>query len=153
MTAEPSATDALGVYRCPECKRALCQDEGALRCANCSQTFPVADGIPDFIREELSESKDPELRRMTTIDRMARIYETKLWYPIVLTLYGGFQSPSLAQLIETVLGNLQTTKGRVLDIACGPGTFGRRIASPATEVFGIDVSSGMLRQGAVYAAE
>jgi ubiquinone/menaquinone biosynthesis C-methylase UbiE len=90
---------------------------------------------------------------MTTIDRMARIYETKLWYPIVLTLYGGFQSPSLAQLIETVLGNLQTTKGRVLDIACGPGTFGRRIASPATEVFGIDVSSGMLRQGAVYAAE
>ena len=40
----------------------------------------------------------------------------------------------------------------MLDVACGPGTFGRKIASPAREVWGIDVSRGMLRQGAVYAA-
>jgi ubiquinone/menaquinone biosynthesis C-methylase UbiE len=48
---------------------------------------------------------------------------------------------------------VQLTKGRVLDIACGPGTFGRRIASPSKEVFGIDVSRGMLRQGAAYVAK
>jgi ubiquinone/menaquinone biosynthesis C-methylase UbiE len=41
----------------------------------------------------------------------------------------------------------------VLDVACGPGTFGRRIASPSKEVFGIDISRGMLRQGAAYAAK
>ena len=41
--------------------------------------------------------------------------------------------------------------GRVLDVACGPGTFGRRIASPATAVFGIDVAMGMLREGVAYA--
>ena len=90
---------------------------------------------------------------MTTIDRMARIYETRLWYPIVLNVYGGFHSPSLTQLIGTVSQKVQTTEGRVLDVACGPGTYGRRIASPSKEVFGIDVSMGMLRQGAVYTAK
>ena len=39
---------------------------------------------------------------MRFIDHMARIYETKLWYPIVLNIYGGFHSPSLAQLITMV---------------------------------------------------
>jgi ubiquinone/menaquinone biosynthesis C-methylase UbiE len=89
---------------------------------------------------------------MTIIDRMARIYETRLWYPIVLNVYGGFHSPSLEQLVSTVSQNIQSTKGRVLDIACGPGTFGRRIASPSKDLFGIDVSKRMLRQGAAYSA-
>lgn len=90
---------------------------------------------------------------MRFIDRMARIYESRLWYPVVLDIYGGFRSPSLAQLISTMSQNIQSTKGRVLDVACGPGTYGRRIASPSREVFGIDVSMGMLRQGAAYVAQ
>ena len=126
------------------------QEERELRCPTCSQAYPIREGIPDFILEELSHSADPVLRRMRFIDRMARIYETRLWYPIVLNLYGGFHSPSLAQLVSTVTQKVQSTEGRVLDIACGPGTFGRRIASPSKEVFGIDVSMGMLRQGAAY---
>jgi ubiquinone/menaquinone biosynthesis C-methylase UbiE len=124
-----------------------------LRCPACSQAYPVREGIPDFILEELSQSEDPVLRRMRFIDRMARIYETRLWYPIVLNVYGGFHSPSLTQLIRIVSQKVQATKGRVLDIACGPGTYGRRIASPSKEVFGIDVSMGMLRQGAIYMAK
>jgi ubiquinone/menaquinone biosynthesis C-methylase UbiE len=40
----------------------------------------------------------------------------------------------------------------VLDVACGPGTFGRHAASASRPVFGIDVSRGMLRQGAAYTA-
>ncbi|MGO8731789.1 MAG: class I SAM-dependent methyltransferase [Terriglobia bacterium] len=90
---------------------------------------------------------------MRFIDRMGRIYETKLWYPIVLNVFGGFRSPSLAQLVSTVSQKVQSTQGRVLDVACGPGTFGRRIASPSKEVFGIDLSMGMLRQGAIYTAK
>ena len=123
-----------------------------LRCPACSRAYPITEGIPDFILEELSRSADPVLRRMRFIDRMARIYETRLWYPIVLNLYCGFHSPSLAQLVSTVSQKVQSTTGRVLDIACGPGTFGRRIASLSKEVFGIDVSMGMLRQGAAYVA-
>ena len=152
-TADTSVASELGIYACPVCKRLLCQEEGALRCPTCSQAYAIKEGIPDFILEELSRSADPVLRRMTAIDRMARIYETRLWYPIVLNVYGGFHSPSLTQLIGTVSQKVQTTEGRVLDVACGPGTYGRRIASPSKEVFGIDVSMGMLRQGAVYTAK
>ncbi len=89
---------------------------------------------------------------MRFIDRMASIYESNLWYPAVMKLYGGFHSPSLPQLVSIVTQKIQSTQGRVLDIACGPGTYGRRIASPTKEVFGIDVSMGMLRQGAAYVA-
>jgi len=140
-------------YICPTCKHILQEEADALRCLTCSRTYPIREGIPDFILEELSQSKDPVLRRMTVIDRMARIYETKLWYPLVLAVYGGFKSPSLAQLIGTVSQSIHSTTGRVLDVACGPGTFGRRIASPSKEVFGIDVSRRMLRQGMAYCAE
>ena len=153
MTASTSGASELGIYACPVCKCVLRQEEGALRCPTCSQAYPIREGIPDFIREELSRSADPVLRRMRFIDRMGRIYETKLWYPIVLNIYGGFRSPSLAQLISIVSQKVQSVQGRVLDVACGPGTFGRRIASPSKEVFGIDVSMGMLRQGAIYTAK
>jgi len=130
------------IYACPVCKRLVRREELVFRCPTCSQAYPIRESIPDFILEELSRSTDPELRRMRFIDRMAHIYESRFWYPIVLNLYGGFRSPSLAQLIGTVAQKVQSTKGRVIDIACGPGTYGRRIASPTKEVFGIDVSMG-----------
>jgi ubiquinone/menaquinone biosynthesis C-methylase UbiE/uncharacterized protein YbaR (Trm112 family) len=150
MPAESTASP-LEVYVCPACKLPLRQEEGWLRCAVCSQSYPIQSGIPEFISEELSRSKDPVLRRMRFIDRMASIYESNLWYPIVLAVYGGIHSPSLAQLISSASQMLQSTKGRLLDVACGPATFGRRVASPTRAVFGIDVSMGMLRQGAAYA--
>ena len=143
---------ATATYVCPTCKEALLEQADSLRCEACSQTYPIRDGIPEFLFGELAQSQDPVLRRMTAIDKMARIYETRLWYPIVLAVYGGFRSPSLAELIATISRNVGPAEGRVLDVACGPGTYGRRIASPSREVFGIDVSRGMLRQGAAYAA-
>ncbi len=152
-TAEMCVTGGLENYVCPACKAGLQQQDGTLRCIACSQTYPVREGIPDFIGEELSESADPVLRRMRFIDRMARIYETNLWYPVVLKVYGGFQAPSLAQLIDTVCGKIRSAEGRVLDIACGPSTFGRHVATSTKEVFGIDVSEGMLRQGVRYVTE
>jgi ubiquinone/menaquinone biosynthesis C-methylase UbiE len=129
------------------------QEDGVLRCPTCSKAYPIRQGIPDFVLEELSRSADPELRRMRFIDQIARIYETKLWYPVILKVFGGFRSRSFAQLISTIARKVEAVKGRVLDIACGPGTFGRRIASPSKQVFGIDVSMGMLRQGAAYTAK
>lgn len=153
MTADTSVTNALGIYVCPACKRPLSQEEIVLRCPTCSKAYPIREGIPDFILEELAQSSDPVLRRMRFIDKMAGIYETKLWYPIVLKVYGGLHAPSFPQLISMVTQKVQPTKGRVLDIACGPGTYGRRIASSSKEVFGIDVSMGMLRQGVAYTAK
>jgi len=68
-------------------------------------------------------------------------------------VYGGFASPSLPQLIDKVTQKLHPIKGRVLDVACGPGTYGRRVASATREVFGIDISFGMLRQGVANVAK
>jgi len=150
---DASPANEFGVYACPACRRLLRREEGTLHCPTCSKAYPITGGIPDFILEELSRSVDPVLRRMRVIDRMAGIYETKLWYPIVLNLYCGFRSPSFAELIRTVTAKVRSTQGRLLDVACGPGTYGRRVASPSKEVFGIDVSMGMLRQGAAYVAE
>src|SRR3974390_2262026 len=92
----------LDVYVCPVCKCRLSRQEAALVCRVCSNAYPIIGEIPDFIREELSRSADPVLRRMRFIDRMASIYESKLWYPLVLTVYGGLGSPTLPQLIEKV---------------------------------------------------
>jgi len=152
--ATPTAANSLVFesYSCPACKQPLLAESDRLHCANCPQTYPVVDGIPEFISGELSHSADPVLRRMTAIDRMARIYETRLWYPLVLAAYGGFRRTSLKQLIATIARNVEGIEGRILDVACGPGTYGRRIVSASREVFGIDVSRGMLRQGIAYTA-
>ena len=148
--SDRSASNKFGVYSCPACKHPLYEETGWLRCHACSKAYPIVEGIPDFILEELSRSADPVLRRMRFIDRMARIYESRLWYPIVLNIYGGFRGPSFPQLIDKVKQKVEAVTGRVLDVACGPGTYGRRVASASKEVFGIDVSMGMLRQGAAY---
>ena len=68
MTTDTSVAGELGIYACPVCKRLLRQEEGVLRCPTCSQAYPIREGIPDFILEELSRSADPVLRRMRFIE-------------------------------------------------------------------------------------
>jgi ubiquinone/menaquinone biosynthesis C-methylase UbiE len=85
------------------------------------------------------------------LDRLARIYETKLWYPFVLNFYGGLGAPSMEQLVRITADLMPVEEGYVLDAACGPGTIGRRIASERKVVYGTDISMGMLRKGLYYA--
>jgi ubiquinone/menaquinone biosynthesis C-methylase UbiE len=108
------------------------------------------NGIPDFIAGDLTESTHPVLRGVKLIDRLAPIYESKLWYPLVLNLYGGWRSTTLERLVHQISDILGGSDGLVLDAACGPGTFGRRIANRTRQVYGIDISPGMLRQGLAY---
>jgi len=152
LVTDNSVMGQLGIYICPACKHLLQRQGDMLCCPACSQAYPITEGIPDFIQEELARCADPVFRRMRFIDRMAGIYESKLWYPIVLKVYGGFRSLSFPELIVKMTEKVQPVSGRVLDVACGPGTYGRRIASSSKEVFGIDISMGMLRQGAAYVA-
>ena len=139
-------------YVCPNCKAALVATSGGLRCEACDVCFSVIDDIPEFIAGDLSANPDPQLRRMRFIDKMAGLYESQLWYPLVMKLFGGLRAPLLPQLLRSIADILEPVDGSVLDVACGPGTFGRKIARPARAVWGIDVSRGMLRQGAAFAA-
>lgn len=140
-----------GTYVCPECKNGLQPAEGALHCQQCGKAYPVRDGIPDFIMEDLTQSPNPTLRGVKSIDRLAPMYESRLWYPVVLNFFGGLKTPALPELIKIVQEILKDIDGFILDAACGPGTYGRRLQTPQRVIFGIDISLGMLRQGVAFA--
>jgi ubiquinone/menaquinone biosynthesis C-methylase UbiE len=58
----------------------------------------------------------------------------------------------LKQLTQSIYGIVGSQNGLILDAACGPGTYGRRIASQTKTVYGADASMSMMRQGARYVA-
>lgn len=153
MPITDSQLNSLKAYVCPTCKHRLRLTEKKLECMDCQVTYPIINGIPDFILEDLTQSKTPVLREVRKIDRLSRIYETKLWYPLVLNLYGGLGAPGLKTLVRIIEEMIESHKGVILDIACGPGTMGRRIASVSRTVYGIDISMGMLQRGLSYSKQ
>ena len=138
-------------YICPRCKGELNPADGGLRCDACKRTYSVRNDIPDFIGDDLRDSPNWSLRHSALFDWLAPIYETRLWYPVVMRLAGVKGIASLPELLTTVEQITGTVSGSVLDVACGPGTFGRRVAAHAESVYGIDISHGMLEQGRTYA--
>lgn len=39
----------LAILACPACKGELTEEPGKLTCAPCKKSYPVVDGIPDFL--------------------------------------------------------------------------------------------------------
>ena len=147
--------ESYGIYRCPTCKGQLEQSDLGLRCNVCAVTYPILDGVPDFILEDLAKSSNRTLRGIGKMDSSiwfefaARTYETCV-YPMVCNLLGGWHSSSLKKLAGEVSDILGSVNGLILDAACGPGTYGRRVASNSRAVYGIDASMSMLRRGVHY---
>jgi ubiquinone/menaquinone biosynthesis C-methylase UbiE len=83
------------------------------------------------------------------LNLMARIYEPCI-YPMVCNLFIGWRSTSLKDLARDLSTIIGPTNGLILDVACGPGTYGRRVASRSRSIYGIDICMSMLRQGARY---
>ena len=143
------------IYACPKCKHALEPRSGILCCHACALEYPILDGIPDFLAQELEHSNSHDLRFIAKRDGsrwlnlLASSYETYL-YPPVCNLYGGWQSTSLPELARDISDIVGPTTGVVLDVACGPGTYGRRVASTSRAIYGIDISLSMLGLGARY---
>jgi SAM-dependent methyltransferase len=119
--------------------------ENALRCDACAMTYPLLEGIPDFLLDDREQALGPVARAM--LRSIVRLYETPLWYTPILKLAGGKGAPSYAEVIRLMVDLMDVRRGVLLDVACGPGTWGRRSASPAMEVYGIDFSWSMLQQG------
>jgi ubiquinone/menaquinone biosynthesis C-methylase UbiE len=118
-------------------------------------TYPIIDGVPDFILEDLADSSNRSLRSIGKLDSStwfwlaARTYETCI-YPLVCNLLGGWRSSSLKKLAGEISDIVGSVDGIVLDAACGPGTYGRRVASKSRVIYGIDASMSMLRRGVRY---
>ncbi len=159
-TAAPEKERAIssqpyGIYVCPTCKREPELPSGSLYCHACAVSYPILDGIPDFIVEKLEENSNRSLRMLgkrdssVLLNLAAYCYE-KCIYPPVCNLFGGWHSTSLRELVRDVSDIVGSQHGVILDVACGPGTYGRRVAAASRTVYGIDASMSMLRRGARY---
>jgi len=144
-----------GLYACPACKQDLEPVHDGFSCRICARTYPIQSGIPEFVLINLEESRNRSLRVIgekdsrPMLDFLVSAYESCV-YPLVCNLWGGWRSTSLKQLAHDVADIVGSRDGVILDAACGPGTYGRRIASASRTVLGVDVSMSMLRQGAHY---
>jgi SAM-dependent methyltransferase len=138
-------------FACPLCKRPLRSVGNVLPCIECSRTYPIADGIPDFLSEA---SLAPDTLNIAKVmDFVAPIYETRFFVSVLAKLSGISGGSRLIDRIASFHSEtLNGITGSVLDVACGPATYSRRIASPSRDVYGIDISMGVLRQGMTYVA-
>jgi ubiquinone/menaquinone biosynthesis C-methylase UbiE len=137
-------------YVCPSCKGDLELREEVFVCLPCQVSYPVINGIPDFILQDLSHSSNPVFRRLWAFDILAPVYESLFWYNFFINLVGGLGSTSRKKLVHNVTDMVNIDEGTVLDVACGPGILSRHMASPSVFVHGIDASLGMLRKGVLY---
>ena len=136
-------------FVCPKCKRPLRSVNNALFCKECDRTYPIADGIPDFLSQ--ASLAPATLRIAKTMDFVAPIYESRFFISVLTKLSGVSGGLRLFDRIASFHSEtLKGITGSVLDVACGPATYSRRLASPSRNVYGIDVSMGVLRQGMTY---
>ena len=138
-------------YICPNCRLPLSAKGDRLLCETCRLEYLITNGIPDFIVEDLSGSQHPILRSVSNIDRLAKIYETWFWYPLVYHFYGGLFIPSVKEEVRMITEMVDAENGLGLDVACGTGLFTRSIAKKMRLVYGIDISKGMLEKAVKYA--
>lgn len=138
---------AVSLYVCPTCRgKLILDDDRRLVCSPCHLAYPIVDGIPNFILESLADSPHLILRRVKVFDWLARIYEVKHAYPLCARIYAGW-GVSYPRILQLIIDMVSEVLGLTVDVACGPGTLARRLAGSTREIYGIDVSWGMLRQG------
>jgi ubiquinone/menaquinone biosynthesis C-methylase UbiE len=152
MSVNPA--DEYAFYVCPTCKGPLSREPQALCCPRCSQAYPLVGTIPDFLIGT-GFGQESLVRRIEAADHsqlkwLSKLYESSLWYSLVISIYLGRKSTTLADLTQKIKSEVNVEQGRVLDVACGTATFSRRVATPWLAVYGIDVSMAMLSTGAEY---
>jgi SAM-dependent methyltransferase len=134
-------------FACPKCKRPLQPGQNALLCSECHLTYPIVAGVPNFLAESELASVAPNYRWIQMLEFLALIYEGQLWHSFILKTLAGARHSSLHSIASFISETLEGVAGFVLDVACGPATYGRRVASPSLNVYGIDFSMGTLQQG------
>jgi ubiquinone/menaquinone biosynthesis C-methylase UbiE/uncharacterized protein YbaR (Trm112 family) len=156
--------DLLPYLRCPNCRLTLALQQiraaddveivgGARVCAGCNVSYPVRDGIADF----LGSPRPPTPAQVTNeLPLTAWVYE-RGWRPFALTLLSGQpfayrrERPMVIALAEPQRGGLY------LDVACSNGLYARALARSLAgapgHVAGCDHSLPMLKQARRYARD
>ncbi len=115
---------------------------GRLTCLGCSTTFPVRDGYLDV--HPGAPEPLPPIQHLFSSRPVVAVYEG-LWRPIGYFIASNHSFPKDADRIASLI---QHRHGLILDLACGPGNFTRRVARmlPESTVIGFDLSTQMLER-------
>src|SRR5271157_3287671 len=136
-------------FACPKCKRPLRSIDNTLYCNECNRTYPIARGIPDFLSQTCLTATASRLAKV--MDLVAPVYESRLFVSVLTKLSNVNNGAQLFDRIASFhVETLKGVTGTVLDVACGPATYTRRIVSSSREAYGIDISMGVLQQGMTY---
>ena len=148
----------LHCLRCPRCREgalAAAGDPaellfGPLQCAQCGASFPVAEGIADLTVERTASKG---VQRGLENPFVARSWERYVRPALTLAVARRTLDPESETLLYRSL--MGAPEGPVLDLACGPALFARRLAKDPSgpPVVGMDLSRPMLEEGMAQSRE
>lgn len=151
----PSIAGLVPLFRCPWCREDLLRwsfpsslhglpDDGNAACSRCQRSYPLKDGILDFLAGTAHHEVITPFQRLMQFPPVTAIYE-KYWRPL------GFfvaSSSSFRRFSADLIQRLDPQKrNSILDLACGPGLLACPLAAQTPGwVIGFDLSLPMLRQ-------
>ena len=116
---------------------------GRLMCRGCRSVFPIRNGYLDF-QPDSAEQVTPIQALMQCAPIVDFLYDD-IWRPIGYFIASKHSFP---KDVDRIAALIPKHRGVILDLACGPGTFTRRIARrfPESTVIGFDLSPQMLER-------
>lgn len=129
-TAQPASLPDFLV--CPACRGRLAASGERLRCAACSAEYGRESGIPLLFAA--TGSADDVERVQAHYDHVSYEYDQV------------FSGHVVRHYLDKRLGVVRSllARGRLLDVGCGTGALAEHLARAGYEVFGVDVSPGMV---------
>jgi SAM-dependent methyltransferase len=118
-------------------------------CQTCRTVFPVRNGYLDL------HPGDPEpvppIQHLMQFPPIVAVYEG-VWRPLGYFIASKHSFP---KDVDRIASLIQRRHGMILDLACGPGNFTRRIArlAPESIVVGFDLSPQMLERAVKLTAK
>ena len=122
------------VYVCPACHARLSRADTDLRCASCRRSYPVEDGIADFVSGEYYDRFTPGAR-LSDEERAGLEHEI------------GGATPRIRDFYVPRIGDARRLRGRtnatwrVLDCGCGNGISVDLLSESGLAAWGIDPSA------------
>ena len=155
--ANPSGTvetDETPAWQCPRCGARVTRTGAALTCEGCRARFPNHGDWIDFVPER-AEARNARKRGFGPAIMQSRwlatIYE-RIWRP-GFVIVSTRRIPDFEAEMRWIEQSLQPARdGLLLDLSCGPGVVGRRLAQRSRQglgfekVIGLDLSEPMLRR-------